>query len=122
TQLVLAGTDVFRLNFAHGTHEWLENVVAMIRKGSHDIEMPVGILGDLAGPKIRLEEVPGGVLHCRAGEKYTFVRAGDPAHPEWLTCTYEKLVDELEPGDRVLLADGTVVMRVAEKHAAEGRV
>src|SRR5258708_779915 len=89
TQLVLAGTDVFRLNFAHGTHEWLTNVVSTIRKVSHDIEIPVGILGDLAGPKIRLEEIPGDVLHCVAGEKYTFVRAHDPTHPEWLTCTYE---------------------------------
>jgi pyruvate kinase len=122
TQLVLAGTDVFRLNFAHGTHDWLANVVSMIRKVSHDIERPVGILGDLAGPKIRLEEIPGGVLHCRSGEKYTFVRTHDPAHPEWLVCTYEKLVDELELNDRVLLADGTVVMRVVEKHATEGRV
>jgi pyruvate kinase len=122
TELVLAGTDVFRLNFAHGTHDWLTSIVSMIRKVSHDIERPVGILGDLAGPKIRLEELPGGVLHCRTGEKYEFVRVADPAHPERLTCTYEKLVDELDPNDRVLLADGTVVMRVIEKHAKEGRV
>src|SRR6516162_8272432 len=120
TELVLAGTDVFRLNFAHGTHDWLANVVGMIRKVSHDIERPVGILGDLAGPKIRLEELPGGVIHCQAGEKYEFVRIADPARPDRLTCTYEKLVDELEPNDRVLLADGTVAMRVIEKHADEG--
>src|SRR4029077_18869508 len=48
--------------------------------------------------------------------------AADPAHPRRLTCTYAKLVDELEVDDRVLLADGTVSMRVVEKYAAEGRV
>ena len=122
TELVLAGTDVFRLNFAHGTHEWLAGVVGTIRKISRDIDRPIGILGDLAGPKIRLEELPGGVIHCRAGEKYEFVRTADPARPDRLTCTYEKLVDELEAGDRVLLADGTVSMRVVEKYASEGRV
>jgi len=122
TELVLAGTDVFRLNFAHGTKAWLSGVVNTIRKVSHDIERPIGILGDLAGPKIRLEELPDGLIRCRAGEPFEFVRTADPSNPRRLTCTYEKLVDELELNDRVLLADGTVSMRVAEKHAAEGRV
>jgi len=122
TELVLAGADVFRLNFAHGTHDWLAGIIATIRKISRDLDQPIGILGDLAGPKIRLEELPGGVIHCRAGEKYEFVRTADPARPDRLTCTYEKLVDELKPDDRVLLADGTVSMRVVEKYASEGRV
>jgi pyruvate kinase len=122
TELVLAGTDLFRLNFAHGNHEWLSQVVATIRKVSNDIERPIGILGDLAGPKIRLEELPDGVIHCRSGEKFEFAHTADPANPHRLTCTYEKLVDELEVNDGVLLADGTVSMRVVEKNAAEGRV
>lgn len=121
-ELVTAGADVFRLNFAHGTHEWLSGIVAAIRDISRELDQPIGILGDLSGPKIRLEELPGGVIHCRAGEKYEFVRQADPAHPERLTCTYDKLIDELNVGDRVLLADGTVSMFAVEKHAAEGRV
>jgi pyruvate kinase len=121
-QLVTVGADLFRLNFAHGTHEWLAGIVATIRDISRELDRPIGILGDLSGPKIRLEELPGGVIHCRAGEAYEFVRQADPAHPERLTCTYDKLIDELNPGDRVLLADGTVSMSVIEKHAAEGRV
>ena len=122
TELVLAGTDVFRLNFAHGDYNWLLNVVTAIRTVSRDLDRPLGILGDLAGPKIRLEELPGGVIHCRKGEKFEFVRNADPARPDRLTCTHEKLVDELELDDHVLLADGTVAMRVIEKHGAEGRV
>jgi pyruvate kinase len=121
-ELVTAGADVFRLNFAHGSHEWLAGIVATIRDISRELDRPIGILGDLSGPKIRLEELPGGVIHCRAGEKYEFVREADPAHPERLTCTYEKLIDELNTGNRVLLADGTVSMIVLEKLADEGRV
>ncbi|MBS0263866.1 MAG: pyruvate kinase [Planctomycetes bacterium] len=121
-ELVTAGADIFRLNFAHGSYNWLAGVVATIRDISRELQRPIGILGDLSGPKIRLEELPGGILHCRSGEKYEFVRKADPAHPEWLTCTYEPLVDELQRGDRVLLADGTVSMYVAEKHADAGRV
>src|SRR5215471_18962629 len=122
TELVRAGTDLFRLNFAHGNHDWFKEVVATIRKVSNDIERPIGILGDLAGPKIRLEELPAGVIHCRSGEKFEFVRQADPSNPRRLTCTYGKLVDELEINDRVLLADGTVSMRVVEKNAVDGRV
>ena len=122
TELVLSGTDVFRLNFAHGTHEWLSRIVQTIRKISRDLDRPIGILGDLAGPKIRLEELPGGVIHCRTGDRFEFVRAPDPARPQALVCTYARLVDELEVDDRILLADGTVSMRVVQKQAAEGRV
>src|SRR5262245_3678572 len=122
TELVLSGADVFRLNFAHGSHDWLSAVVKTIRKVSHDVERPIGILGDLAGPKIRLEELSGGFLHCTTGERCEFVRHADPTNPRRLTCTYEKLVDELEVNDHVLLADGTVSLRVVEKHPAEGRV
>ncbi|MBI3866261.1 MAG: pyruvate kinase [Planctomycetia bacterium] len=121
-ELVTAGADVFRLNFAHGDHAWLAGIVATIRDISRELERPIGILGDLSGPKIRLDELPGGVIHCRAGEKYEFVRTPDPARPDRLTCTYDKLIDELNVGDRVLLADGTVSMHVIEKHGAEGRV
>src|SRR5262245_40611301 len=106
TELVLAGTDVFRLNFAHGSHDWLSAVMKTIRKVSHDVERPIGVLGDLAGPKIRLEELPDGVIHCNTGEKFEFVRRAGPESPRLLTCTYEKLIDELEVNDRVLLADG----------------
>jgi pyruvate kinase len=121
-ELVMAGADMFRLNFAHGAHDWLAGIVRTIRKVSDDLGRPIGILGDLAGPKIRLEELPGGSRMCLAGEKIEFVRKHDPKNPQRLTCTYDKLVDDLEIEDRVLLADGTVLMRVVDKQAREGRV
>lgn len=121
-ELVLAGADIFRLNFAHGSHDWLAGIVQIIRLISEELGRPIGILGDLSGPKIRLEALPGDVIQCGPAETFEFVRIPNPAKPRCLTCTYKKLIDELEPDDRVLLADGTVSMRVVEKHAAEGRV
>ncbi|MBW3540240.1 MAG: pyruvate kinase, partial [Planctomycetes bacterium] len=122
-ELIQAGVDLFRLNFAHGQHEWLAEVVRDIRNVSEELERPIGILGDLSGPKIRLGELPEEGVHCHVGEHFQFVSdAGDSDGKTKLTSTYEDLVDDLRPGDRVLLADGTVAMRVIGRHEHEGRV
>lgn len=121
-ELICAGVDLFRFNFAHGAYEWLEGVAALIRRISAEMRRPIGILGDLSGPKIRLGELPGGLVECVEGERFEFGDEKDPEFPRRLTCSYEKLIDELRVGDRVLLADGTVEMRVVEKHEQERRV
>ena len=115
--LVMAGVDVFRLNFAHGKHDWLDGIVQSIRAVSKELERPIGILGDLSGPKIRLGKLPNDEILCETGAKYTFIQGMQPSKPDELTSTYEPLVDELRVGDRVMLADGTVSMRVIEKTA-----
>lgn len=120
--LVRAGADVFRLNFAHGSHAWLTQIVGFIRQISVKLERPLGILGDLSGPKIRLGELNGGFLECVAGQQIEFVRKADPEQPAQLTCTYEALIDDLQVGDLVMLADGAVSMRVIDKPDTADRV
>ena len=119
--LITAGVDVFRLNFAHGEHARLAEVVAEVRRISADLDRPVALLGDLSGPKIRLGELPDGGIECGLGETFTFARGEDPNDPRALTCSYEPLLDDLQVGDRVLLADGTVAMRVVGVEADGGR-
>ena len=121
-KLVRAGVDIFRLNFAHGSHEWLKGILHTIRQLSSELGRPIGILGDLSGPKIRLESIENDLIQCVAGSQYEFVRTADPTRPDRLTCSYDPLVDELNVDDHVMLADGTVSMRVTEKHPEEGRV
>lgn len=126
TELVKAGVDVFRLNFAHGSHEWFTQMVEWIRQLSKEHGRPLGILGDLSGPKIRLGMLPEEGLRLRHGGAVEFVRADVEvavnATPPQLTCTYVRLIDDLRPGDRVLLADGTVSLRVVKQDAINGRV
>lgn len=121
-RMVVAGVDLFRLNFAHGAYDWLEGIVANIRQVSRDLHRPIGILGDLCGPKIRLDELPDGLIHCVEGEHFEFADEAHADFPRRLTCSYADLVSDLRVGDPVLLADGTVTMRVIEKFADEGRV
>ncbi len=68
--LIEAGVDLFRLNFAHGDHDWLAGIVAQVRSLSEETGRTVGLLGDLAGPKIRLGELAGGAVQCAAGVQF----------------------------------------------------
>ena len=114
-QLALAGVDVFRLNMAHGTLEQIQVNVDAIRSISAELNQPLAILCDLSGPKFRLGDIEGSPLHCDEGAEFFFV-AGQESHaPNELTCSYKPLVRELSVGDHVLLADGTVSMKIVEK-------
>jgi len=121
-ELAIAGADLFRLNFAHGEHSQISEVVASIRAVSEELGRPIAILGDLAGPKIRLGNLPDEGLYCPEGGRFEFVREPDPDDPSRLTCTYPDLIDDLHPDDRILLADGTVSMRVIEKPRSGDRL
>lgn len=119
-ELVISGVDIFRLNFAHGEYAWLSDLVRRIRQVSAELDCPIGILADLSGPKIRLGEIPGGDVYCNEGSTFRFIRGLTSDVPNDLTCTYEPLIDDVKPGDRILLADGTVAMIVLEKDPASG--
>ena len=119
--LVEAGVGVFRLNMAHGSMEEHAESLARIRRVSEELARPVGVLADLAGPKIRLGELPGGAIELAEGEHVTFVRGTEGHGPGQLTVTYEPLVDELSPGDPVMLADGTISLVVTERNATHVR-
>ncbi len=118
--LVLAGADLFRLNFAHGSYEWYAAQIARIRNVAKTLGRPIGLLGDLSGPKIRLGELPEEGYRCRFESTVTFVRQAT-GQPDEFTCTYEQLIDDLKSGDRVLLADGSVGLRVVSSDPQTGR-
>lgn len=114
-ELIRAGVDVFRLNTAHGSTQEHQGRLDTIRAVSRELGQPVGVLVDLAGPKMRLGELPGGQLDLAADATLTFIRGRQPQNASEVTTTYEPLVDELSPGDRVMLADGTVSLVVEER-------
>jgi pyruvate kinase len=115
--LVAAGVDVFRLNMAHGDPAGHAENVRRIREISAAAGRPIGILADLSGPKIRLGQLVEDPTSCEAGAEFVFVRGSEAKSPHELTSNYDPLIDELSPGDPVMLADGTVHMKVVDKQA-----
>ncbi|TWT41600.1 pyruvate kinase [Botrimarina hoheduenensis] len=114
-ELAIAGVDVFRLNMAHGSIEEQQQHVESIRRISSEMEQPIAILVDLGGPKFRLGDVENDCVFCETDHEFFFVEGNQPAAANELTCTYKPLVRELSVGDMVMLADGTVSMRIVEK-------
>ncbi len=115
-ELILAGVDVFRLNFSHGSHEIHTDVRAAILEQAAWSGRVVAILQDLCGPKLRLGPIAGDEVSCELGAMFTMAAEADPDDPRRLTCSYRELPEDLQPGDDVLFADGTVAMRVEAVH------
>ena len=116
-RLVEAGLDVARLNFSHGDHDSHRRTIGLLRQACKDVGRPVGILQDLAGPKIRL----GALATERVLATDDLVRlvSGEEADPPLLPVNYPYLTEDVAVGDRLLLADGLVEMEVTEVSGAE---
>ena len=114
-ELIRAGASVFRINTAHGTQEEREKKLVDIRAASEQCGQPVGVLVDLAGPKIRLGELFADPTMCEVGEQFRFVPGLKSNAADELTSTYPTLIGELGVGDAVMLADGTVSLVVVAK-------
>lgn len=111
-ELARAGVDVFRLNMAHGTQEAHGEVIAWAREASRVLDKPIAVLADLAGPKIRIGTLPGPVTLQEGA--VVILAPEEIAEPGELPTTYPDLAIDVAPGDRILLDDGILELRVDE--------
>ncbi len=114
-RLVAAGLNVARLNFSHGTQAEHGEWIRRIRKISESAGTPVAILQDLAGPKIRIGEVPGGELELTPGQEFSLSLGPLPESPHGTTVAYPEVVRDTPVGASVMLADGSIELVVEEK-------
>ncbi|MCZ6835393.1 MAG: pyruvate kinase [Planctomycetota bacterium] len=123
TKLIESGVSVFRLNFSHGDLETQAKRVSLIREAATLVDRPIALMGDLQGPKIRVGQVPSPGLEVRKGTNVIFHRESLDAHADGdvchLSCTYQGLVDDVLPGQRLLVNDGAVRMLILEKRSDE---
>lgn len=111
-QVLAAGVDVFRLNFSHGAPDDHRRSVHRIRSAADDLGKPVAILQDLPGPKIRIGTFRHGPVHLGAGEDFTLTTEPVPGDRARVSVNYARLPEEIRPGQRLLLADGLVELRI----------
>lgn len=118
-EMVQAGVDVFRINSAHGSQADFARIVDKIESVRRELNVPVGTLLDLAGPKIRLGTLVQDPMELEDGQSVSFIRGTESKEATQFTCNYAQLIDDLVVGDLVMLTDGTISLRVTAKKADE---
>ena len=114
--IIRAGVDVVRLNFSHGEAEEHQRRVDLVRKASATVGKDVGILGDLQGPKIRIEKFKGKKITLKDGQRFVLDAdlADDAGDDTQVGLTYKELPKDVKTGDLLVLGDGEISMRVVE--------
>ena len=112
-RLLEAGMDVARLNFSHGTRDEHGAWIKRLRELSAARNTPLAILQDLAGPKVRIGELPGGAVELREGQE--FALSATPLASRGVQVEYPEIIADTPVGVSLLLADGTIELRVEGK-------
>lgn len=124
-ELILAGANVFRLNFSHGSHAEHLDVLQSIRSVAADLDIAVGVLQDLSGPKIRISNVDGDYVAVQDGANIALAFAAPSAASRPLSNASRIFVETvnpastLQPGHIVLLADGIIELQAVEVRSDE---
>ncbi len=120
-RLIEEGARVFRINFSHGTLDDFARSLATVREAAKRTGSHAAVLGDLSGPKIRIGKVVEAGIELTVGDRVEFQRdpvvataaAADQAVV--FSTTYPSLVDDVQPGERLLIDDGNIRLLVIDK-------
>jgi len=112
--LALAGMDVARLNFSHGTHQSHLKSINLIRKVSQKTGKPIAILIDLQGPKIRIGTFKEGPVTLNQGDRFTITTENVPGDQQQVSTGYTHLPKDVKAGDRILINDGLIQLQVVK--------
>ena len=116
--LVEAGIDVARLNFSHGDRELHRTMAGWVRDASRETGRTVALMQDIQGPKLRVGEFANGRVTLEPGRHVTLVANGALGSESVIPVGYEPLLDDVEPGDRIQLADGLIRCEVVDRTEA----
>jgi pyruvate kinase len=119
-RLLRAGMDVARLNFSHGSHANHAESIAMLRAAATHLHKPIAILADLQGPKIRTGPLAGSApVILRTGQKFAITTARVLGDSTRVSTVFTPLPREVHRGDRILLSDGLIELRVEQVRGRE---
>ncbi len=112
--LAMAGVDVFRLNFSHGSHEEHREVIDRIHRVNELNGIHIGILCDLQGPKLRIGKIEGNTVELVDGAHIRFTLDECIGTVDCVYMNYDRFIEDVSVGERVLIDDGTLILEVTE--------
>jgi pyruvate kinase len=118
-RLIDEGVRVARINFSHGDFDEYKDLISKVRKASSEAGIPVAVMGDLSGPKIRIGQVADGGVILEEGMLVEFQEEDiltTPGDKIIFSTNYPKFIEEVHPGQTILLNDGDVKMTCLEKN------
>jgi len=111
-RMILAGVNVVRVNFSHGSADAHTGLVGVVREVATRLGRDIGVLADLQGPKIRIGKFAGGKISLVEGDHFTFDINCELGDESRVGLDYKALVHDVKAGDSLLLNDGRMIMRV----------
>ena len=114
TKMALAGMNVARLNFSHGTHEEQKQKLELIKKVRQKLNLPIAILLDTKGPEYRIKTFAEGKVTVKAGELFTFTTEDVEGDEHKVSVNYKNLHNEMAPGGEITVCNGMVKFEVQE--------
>lgn len=115
TRLAKAGVDVFRLNFSHGSIKEHSRALGYIRQISKQIDAPLAVMADLCGPKIRVGKMRGSGADLKTGSQIIIQRKPILGTSRRISTTLSELIDDVRRGQRILLDDGKIRLKVIDR-------
>ena len=113
-KMCLAGMNVARLNFSHGSHQEHLARIRMLQKVREELGVPLAIMLDTKGPEYRIGCFENGKIELKEGDIFTLTTRDVPGNQEMVSVSYKDLCAQLQPGDRVLINNGLLVLEVLE--------
>lgn len=110
--MMLAGMNVARLNFSHGTHAEHQVRIDRIKKLRAELDLPIAIMLDTKGPEYRIGTFADGKIELHSGDTFTFTTEPVTGNAERVSVSYAGLAQDLEPGNTVLVNDGLIALTV----------
>lgn len=120
-RMCLAGMNVARLNFSHGTHAEQQAKIDLIKRVREKLNMPIAIMLDTKGPEYRIRTFREGKITLREGDSFTFTTEQIVGDQERVAVSYTGLVGDLEIGDTILLNNGLMSFQVEALTDTEAR-
>lgn len=114
TKMCLAGMNVARMNFSHGTHEEHKEKMDLVKRVREKLDLPIAIMLDTKGPEYRIGTFADGKVEVKDGDTFTFTTDDIEGDETRVSVSYKGLIHDLSVGDRIMVNNGLVIFEVAE--------